>query len=309
MLLLLAAALPGLFWEGGTDSAPALREAGISHVYVPPSQVESWKKLPGIAAEAADLQSAVKLLPPAVNYRIDEASASRVPWLDSNGWRFLREPGGHFYYDVAGRQAPLAAAEAFCWSANAMIRTDAGGLKPLAEMLGFLRGVSGPEMPALADIGLIDDGSPDVDELMNLLVRGNLLFKIVPLPDRRLKLTVRLGSKEYPHPDTQNLNTLVHQIRAGLTDDKRQVRVYGSPVVIVRLTGSAGHVRLHLLNYAAAARRVQGIRVRVLGRYSKHQVVSFGSPGAELLDYSVDSAATEFTLPELTTYAVIDLSR
>jgi hypothetical protein len=28
-----------------------------------------------------------------------------------------------------------------------------------------------------------------------------------------------------------------------------------------------------------------------------------------LLDYSVDSEATEFTLPELKTYAVIDLSR
>jgi hypothetical protein len=31
--------------------------------------------------------------------------------------------------------------------------------------------------------------------------------------------------------------------------------------------------------------------------------------GPELLDYTVDSGATEFTLPELKTYAVVDLSR
>jgi hypothetical protein len=49
--------------------------------------------------------------------------------------------------------------------------------------------------------------------------------------------------------------------------------------------------------------------VRVLGQYAKHRLAAAGSPQAELLDYSVDSAATEFTLPELKTYAVIDLSR
>ena len=44
-------------------------------------------------------------------------------------------------------------------------------------------------------------------------------------------------------------------------------------------------------------------------QYPKHRLAAAGSPEAELLDYSVDADATEFTLPELKTYAVIDLSR
>jgi hypothetical protein len=64
-----------------------------------------------------------------------------------------------------------------------------------------------------------------------------------------------------------------------------------------------------LLNYAGAARKVDGLRVRVLGSYPKHQVAAAGSPGEELLDYTVDKDATEFTLPELKTFAVIDLLR
>ena len=63
------------------------------------------------------------------------------------------------------------------------------------------------------------------------------------------------------------------------------------------------------LNYAGANRKVDGIRVRVLGRYSKHQLSLADGAGVELLDYTVDSDATEFTLPELKTYAIVDLSR
>src|SRR6202163_4745817 len=99
-MLLLLAALPGLFWDRGADTAPALRDAGIKQILAPAERLAEWKNVPGIAAAVADLQGAVKLLPPTVNYRIDQASASRAPWLDSNGWQFLRQPQGRFYYDV-----------------------------------------------------------------------------------------------------------------------------------------------------------------------------------------------------------------
>jgi len=78
---------------------------------------------------------------------------------------------------------------------------------------------------------------------------------------------------------------------------------------VVRLTASADGLRVHLLNYAGAERKVDGLRVRVLGRYQNHHVAAAGSPGEELLDYTVDSEGTEFTVPELKTYAVVDLSR
>ena len=308
-MLLLLAALPALFWDGAADTAPALRDAGIHQIRVPAARLASWKEATGIVAEAADLQGAVKVMGPSVNYRMDEASATRAPWVIANGWRFIRRPQGRFYYDVTGKQSALAAAEAFCYGANAMIRTDAAGLKPLAEMLDFLRTIAGEPLPPVADIGYIDDGSSASGEVMNLLVRDNLLFQLVTSPDRRLKLNVKLGTREYPLADAKNPGNVAHAVRFNLTDEKRSVRIYGSPVVVARLTASEGHARLHLLNYAGANRKVEGIRVRVLGQYSKHQLSLADGAGIELLDYSVDSDATEFTLPELKTYAIVDLSR
>ena len=308
-MLLLLAALPALFWDGAADTAPALRDAGIHQILVPAARLASWKNVPEITAEAADIEGAVKLLPPTVNYRMNVASATSAPWLVANGWRFIRRPQGRFYYDVTGKQAALAAAEAFCYGANAMIRTDGAGLKPLAEMLGFLRTITGEPLPPVADIGYIDDGSAASGEVMNLLVRDNLLFQLVASPDRRLKLNVKLGTREYPLEDARNPGTVAHAVRFNLTDEKRSVRIYGSPVVVARLTASDGHARLYLLNYAGASRKVDGIRVRVLGHYSKHQLWLADGAGVELLDYSAEPDATEFTLPELKTYAVVDLSR
>ena len=99
------------------------------------------------------------------------------------------------------------------------------------------------------------------------------------------------------------------RIRTNLTDDKRTLRIYGTAVVVGRLTESGGKARLQLINYAGAARKVNGVRVRLLGRYPNHKVVADDTPGAELQDFTADATATEFTLPELKTYAVIDLSR
>ncbi len=308
-MLLMLAAFPALFWDGAADTAPALRDAGIQQIVVPSARLDAWKGVAGIAAEAGNLQGAVKVLAPTVNYRMNEAAATRAPWVVANGWRFLRRPGGRFYYDAPGKQAALAAAEAFCYGADALIQTDAAGLKPLAEMLAFLRTVKPEDLPAVADIGYIDDKSAASGEVMNLMVRDNLLFQLVPAPDPRYKITVKLGTKEYPLEDAKNPATVAKVVRANLTDEKRSLRVYGSQVVVARLTASGGHVRLHLLNYAGADRKVEGIRVRVLGRYPNHQLLLAGGPSAGLMDYNAASDATEFTLPELSTYAVVDLSR
>jgi hypothetical protein len=308
-MFLLLAALPALFWDGAPDTAPALREAGIQQILVPAARLASWKSVPDITAEGADPQNAVKVIPPTVNYRMNEASATNAPWIVANGWRFIRRPDGRFFYDVTGRQAALAAAEAYCYGANAMIRTDAAGLKPLAGMLAFLRTITGEPLPPVADIGYIDDGSGASGEVMNLMVRDNLLFQLVAAPDRRLKLNVKLGTKEYPLEHAKNPGTVAHEVRANLTDEKRSVRIYGSQVVVARLTASGDRVRLHLLNYAGANRKVDAIRIRVLGQYAQHHLWLADGAGVELLDYSVEPGATEFTLPELKTYAVVDLSR
>ncbi len=308
-MFLLLAALPGLFWEGPADTAPALREAGIRQILVPAARLAAWKNATGITAVTGSLEGAVKLSTPTVNYRMDVASATNAPWLVANGWRFIRRPQSHFYYDVAGRQAALAAAEAFCYGADAMIKTDAAGLKPLAEMLEFLRAIPESAMPVVADIGYTDDGSAVSGEVMNLMVRDNLLFRVVSAPDPLLKVNVKLGTPEYPLADARNPGMMAHEVRHNLTDDRRSLRLYGSQVVVGRLTAEGDKVRLYLLNYAGANRRVDGVRVRVLGQYPKHQVWVAGGAGVELLDYSVDPDATEFTLPQLNTVAIVDLSR
>jgi hypothetical protein len=308
-MLLLLAAVPGLFWDGGASTAPTLRDAAVSHIVVPAAQAASWKDVSGITVETGDPQSAVKLMPPTVNYRMNQASASREPWLVHNGWKLLRQPQGRFFYDVPGEGSALAAAEAFAYGANAMIKTDAAGLKPLARMLEFLRGVKQEDLASVADFGFIDDGSSASGEVMNLMIRDNLLFRLVRAPDPSLKLTVRLGDKPYPLEDAKNPKVIAQAVRTNLTDEKRTLRIYGTAVVVARVSGSNGRLRVQLLNYAGAARKVNGLRVRVLGAYSKHQASTDDNPTTELADYVADSDATEFTLTELKTYAVIDLSR
>jgi hypothetical protein len=259
--------------------------------------------------EVADPRQATRAVPPRVNYRFDQASASRAPWLDSNGWRFLRQPQGRFYYETTGPQAALAAAEAFAWGVNAMIKTDPAGLKPLSQMLAFLRGIQAADLPEVADFGYVDDGTSMSGEVMNLMVRYNLLFKLVRAPDPNLKMTVKLGTSDYPLVQAKNPGAMAHIVRGNLTDDRRSLRIYGSAVVIGRLTAAGGRARLHLVNYDGVSRKVSGMRVRVAGQYPKHQLAAADSPGEELLDYTVLPDATEFTLPELKSYAVIDLSR
>ena len=310
MILLLAVTLPTLFWPRTTDTATALRQAGITHISVPASQADPWKSVSGISVETADLKNTVKLPAPGITYHMNQASASRVPWVDSNGWRFMRQPHARFSYDVKGDTAALAAAEAFSYSASAMVQTDNSGLAPLAAMLKFLRAVGARTEPEIADIGFIDDGSATDAEVMNLLVRDNLLFRIVRSPDPHLKLTVQIGSKEYPANEAKNPDLMEHKIRANLGDDRRLIRLYGTSIVVARVTGKPGKLRLHLLNYGAGdGARIGAFRVRVLGRYSKAQLHSFGNPNDRVVDYSPAADATEFTVPDLKVYAVVDLSK
>jgi len=309
ILLALAAAIPGIFWDAPPDTAPALKEAGIRRILVPAGQAAGWKQVEGIAAEVADPAKAVKLRTPAVNYRFEQASASRVPWIDCNGWRFLRQPDSRYFYDATGALAAMAAAEALAWGADAMIKTDPAGLKPLAEMLTFGEGLERAGMQPLADFGFIDDGSSIAGEVMNLLVRHSLLFRVVRRPDPNLKLTVQPGSKNYPLEQAKNPGAMAQMVRADLTDGRRSLRIYGSAVVVGRLETAAGRLRVHLINYDGAARKVSGLRVRVSGEFPKHRLALAGLPDAELMDYEVLTGATEFTLPELRTYAVVDLQK
>jgi hypothetical protein len=302
MLLLAAALLPRLFVDAGPESAPKLKEAGIQEIAVPAPKAAAWKGVAGFTVEIADPARAVKLRPPSVDYRANQGSASRSPWINSNGWRFIRTPRALFLYDVKGPQAALAAAEAFLFGGDALIQSDDAGLKPLADMLALLRSVPAADLPAVSDIAFVDDGTPVAGEVMNLMVKSNLLFRPVSAPDRSAKLTVKLGTKEFPLEDARNPGKMSQLIRSTLTDDKRSLRVYGTVTVVGRVIGNTERARVLLLNYAGAERQVNGVRVRVLGKYSK-------ANHPNVVDFTAEPDATEFTLPELKTFTVIDLTR
>jgi hypothetical protein len=308
-LILLALVIPSLFWDKGPDTANILKQAGIEHIGVPAAMSAQWKSVPGITVEAVDPQQLKKLPAPGVQFRRRVASATRAPWVDSNAWRFFREPGATYFYDAPGKAGALAAAESFSYGVRAFVHTDDAGFKPLADMLQFLDKIKRPDSQPRANIGYIDDGSPESGELMNLLVRRNLLFRLVTKPDPALDITVKLGTPKYPKAEAANPSVLAEKVRSQLGDEKRLLRLYGSEVVVGRLVSAPKSDTLFLINYGANRVPVNGIRVRVLGKYSGAKISDFGTPGEAPLDLVHDSQAIEFTLKELGTFAVVTLAR
>jgi hypothetical protein len=254
--------------------------------------------LPALLGNQPPPAGCVAVSGPRVNMRANVARATSSPWVDSNAWRFLRNPDKQFCIDAAGKLSALAAAEAFAYGVTALLKTD--GVEPFQRMLTFLRDLPPADLPTLANIGFVDDGTPQSGELMNLLSRRNLLYRVVKKADPQLPVNV--AKTEAGDPNKQ-----AYAIRQQLGDEKRLLRLYGSEVVIGHLTGDGSRVRLHLVNYSQ--RPVTGLRVRVLGRYSHSAAHIFGVPDAKLMDFTADAEATEFTLANLNEYAVIDLNR
>lgn len=304
-LAFLAVLLPTLFWDQAPDTADTLRKAGIERLYVPAGREPAWRKQ-GFAATPFDRAGATKATGPKVEYHMDVASATRVPWIDANGWQFEREPARSYFYDVPAGSAAMAAAEASAYGVDAAIRAAPEDLKALANMLRFLGEIGQTRLPARANIGVMDDGSDIMGEVLNLMARHNLLFHVIPAADMKYDLNIRLGTGEYPKEDAANPYDFAMKIRRRLTDEKRLVRIYGSNVVLVRLTGEGTQARVHLLNYGGAP--VRGLRVRVLGSYPRGKLAAFGHPDAALRDYGAEDNATEFTISEMGVYAVVDLT-
>jgi hypothetical protein len=303
--LMLAVALPGLFWDQGPETAEALKKSGIECVHAAPPKVDGWKRA-GFCATAADLSSYQKLAEPGVEYKPDVASASRAPWVISNAWRLLRAGSKPVYYAASKGHAELCAAEAFAYGASALVSIDPADLDRFGAMLRFLKRMDSPPLPIRANIGFIDDGSPAAAEVMNLFTRRNLLFRIVSAPDPSLDLNIRLGSAEYPRSAAANPSEFASMVRRKLTDEKRLLRIYGSDVVIAHLTGDGSQARLHLVNYGA--RKVEGLRVRLLGAYQSAKLSAPGSD-ASVSDLVAADGSTEFSIPVLDAYAIVDLQR
>jgi hypothetical protein len=299
-LIYMFALLPGLFWTVGPESASLLRRAGIGQFSVPPERMEAWKQAGFSVTPLTEqaLRSRIKLTSPGIDRKVQVASATTAPWVDANGWQLRREPGREFWYDLPAGSAPLAAAEAFTYGANAVLKIDSADLDGLGAMLQFLHSIPEQTLPDVADFGFIDDGSERAGEVLNLLSRRNLLYRIVRAPDPQLRLNVTASS------DDPNL--FAAKVREQLKDDQRSLRVYGSEVVLCRLVGDRSQLRIHILNYGG--RTVSGVRLRVRGSYARGKLYSTAADKG-LHDYAVADGFTEFSLPELGPYALVDLVR
>jgi hypothetical protein len=299
--------LPLIYWSQGVETAPTLKQSGVEQIAAPPDKAAEWRKagLKVVAMSQAELERREKLLAPRVAGRANVASPTQRPWIDANGWRFVRSPSGKFYYELPQSRAAIAAAEAFVYSADAVLKIDPADLEVIAKMLAFLRELPKGNLPIIADIGVIDDGSPTTGEVMNLLTRRNLLFKKVPAPSSQLRVNIRLGSKEYPEAEAADPSAFAQKVRRRLGDENRSLRVYGSEIVLCRLTGDGSRVRLHLLNYGG--REIDSLRVRLRGQYGQGVVKAFGIESAALEEFVVAEGATEFSISKIGAYAAVDL--
>ncbi|HMV51607.1 MAG TPA: hypothetical protein PKD31_27950, partial [Blastocatellia bacterium] len=82
--------LPLIYWTQGIETAAALKQAGIESFAAPPESVADWRKagFTVSALSSQELSQREKVLIPRLAGRADVASATRRPWIDSNGWRF-----------------------------------------------------------------------------------------------------------------------------------------------------------------------------------------------------------------------------
>lgn len=263
--------------------------APLPRLFTPETQIEGYEKVPA----------------PNIQMRMNQASATTVPWIDSNAWRFRRGVRKVYYDKLPAGTAALAAAEAHAWGVDAILQPAPEDAASVNAMLGFLKQAGSTDLPVRANIALIDDRSDEMPEVLNLLSRRNLLFKVASAPDPQADLNIRIGSKQYPRDAVLDPNDFAARVREQLTDDKRLVRLFGTYTVLVNLTGDKRRSRLHLVNYSR--RPVTDVRVRVLGKYKNVRLSEANDPAQKASDVTVVNGATEFTVPALKTYAIVDL--
>lgn len=307
LLIGLLAAVPCVYWTGGIETRPAIEAAAVAQLCVPPDQAATWIAggLRITPMSDADFAARELLPPPGIAARAGLASPTRMPFVIAGGWRMLRNPSGRFAYVVPAGKAALALAEGFAYGADLAVRIDPEDLPAAGAMASFLETLPPSDLPAVADVSVVDDGSPVTGEVLNLLARRNLLFRIVTAPAPSAGITIRIGSPEYPVAEAADPNAFALKVRHQVTDERRALRLFGSETVVGRLTAANGRARLQLLNYGG--REIEGLRIRVRGRYrsAKAYVAAAGSMAVE--DQVTADDATEFSLPRLITYAAIDL--
>jgi hypothetical protein len=297
-------------------SEPADNAVEGSRLYVTSTAASLVSEGLATAAPTGSEAAAFQPVPnPGIRFQPNEAQATTAPWIDSNAWRFQRGIQKANYTKLPAGSAPLAAAEAFTYHVDAILNPDQADVPELGKVLRFLKAHEQPPLPVMANIGIVDDHSALMDEVFNMLTRRNLLYRVVAAPDRKLDITVQLGTKDFPKESAEDPSEFAARVRAKLGDDRRLVRLYGATTVIAHLTGDGKRARLFLLNYGRGRGQgggggagAPGLRIRVLGRYRPSAFAAYGiAADAKLTDVENPGNTTEFSVPAFPICAIIDL--
>jgi hypothetical protein len=237
---------------------------------------------------------------PGVRYRMNMATATSAPWIDSNLWRYRRAPERSYLVDAREKQLPLILAEAHAAGAALAVEIAPAQKKEFDSMLAFLRPLPDGPTGEWANVTISEDGSAQAAEALSLLTRRNLLYRILKSNDT-VKADFRLTSA------ITNPYEFMLQIREKVGDERRLLRLFGSELTLARLTRDGNRVRLRLVNYGS--RPVESLRVRLHGRYRPENIRAYvyENPAAKIFDQIEDGGYTEFSLDRLPVYGVVDL--
>jgi len=242
----------------------------------------------------------VKAAPPGVRYRMNIASATSSPWVDSNLWRYRRDERAKFACDVRQKSIVLAMAEAFSVQASISLQTEASQKADYDTMLAFLQSLPPGPVTRWAQVSITaDDGSFQAGEVLNMLTRKNILFSRGNVPQT---LPIAIDSK------ISNAYEKMQEIREKLGDDHRVLRIFGSELTLAELAREGQRVRLHLVNYGS--RPVETIRIRIQGKYTEKNMKAYvyGVNASRLFDFVQEGDFTEFSLDRLPVYGVLDFN-
>ena len=179
------------------------------------------------AVTDADLASREALPRPASPRAPGVASPTRSPWIVANGWRFARTPGSEVRLrPCRPERRALAAAEAFAYGADAVLKIDPADLASARRDADVpRRRCRAADLPAVADLGVVDDGSAVTGEVMNLLARRNLLFQVVQAPSPRVPHQHRDRQRRVPARRGRRSRAPSRRRSARqLTDEQRSLR-------------------------------------------------------------------------------------
>ena len=253
----------------------------------------------------AELASREALPTPGLTPRAGLASPTRSPWIVANGWRFTRHPAAKYVYDVPAGRAALAAAEAFAYGADAVLKIDPADLGTLGAMLAFLEALPAVDLPPVSDLAIVDDGSAITGEVMNLLARRNLLFQVVQAPSPRFPLNDQ--HRERPIPARRGRRS--ERLRP---EDPSSAHRRAATPASLRERGR--HLPAHGRCCAgeAAPDQLRRARDRGAAHPAARSVQQRRGSGRRCGPHRAGGprrrrGATEFSVPRIATYAVIDL--